>query len=95
MSWPAAASKPRFSARPNENSSGAIDTVLTSKAAAIESVASVEPLSTRMISSGGRVWRAAPVSSLPMCSSSLKQRMMSATAGRRRTVAFGPAAILC
>ena len=44
-------------------------------------VASVEPESTTMISSGGRVCRSAPVSRRPMCASSLKQRTMSETVG--------------
>ena len=74
-----AAAKPTFSARPKEKSSGAIWTIVTGNAAAIASVASVEPESTITISSGTTVCRLTPVNRRPICASSLKQRMTSAT----------------
>ena len=46
-------------------------TICTGKADAIASVASEEPESTTMISSGARVCRRAPVRSRPMWASSL------------------------
>jgi hypothetical protein len=63
-----------FNDRPNVNSSGRIDKIRTGYREAIASVASVDPESTRMISTADIVCSRIPLSNRPICFSSLNAR---------------------
>ena len=81
---PVAWAHPRFNARPNENSSGAMRTISAPWVRAIATESSVDPESTRITWSGRRAWRSSPVNSAGRCSASLSARMTIDTVGMAR-----------